>query len=256
MMGSGGWKAGDGVTSYHQALVYQMKYSANTDLAMILPIPTPIRSHPDAVKFHDLSNHNDFFQEMDDLFPVIPTLGMRGLKSYAMSDNDDDMLEVHDVGDYQASFVPHLDDFDRLDARFKLPREIWESIPDYSDYGFVVFKLKATPMLTRRGDQGKEVHPMAFVFENSSDLIFIPTMHIHDGQAPAIEEFDHSIYVQTQIELPVTSVEYQTNTNYLLSKKRAKHGMKPNSLVDANDFIYRRRINGKHRNGDIHIPSK
>ena len=35
------------------------------------------------------------------------------------------MLQVHEVGDYEASYVPTLADFHRLDPRFRMADEIW-----------------------------------------------------------------------------------------------------------------------------------
>lgn len=35
------------------------------------------------------------------------------------------MLTVHDVGDFDASFVPELNDFARLDPRFLLDDDLW-----------------------------------------------------------------------------------------------------------------------------------
>ena len=51
-------------------------------------------------------------------------------------------LRVHDVGLFEASFVPTLADFERLDPRFRLSPGVWEQLPQYRDWGFAVFKLK------------------------------------------------------------------------------------------------------------------
>jgi hypothetical protein len=78
-------------------------------------------------------------------------------------------LVVHDLGDFEASFVPCLDDFERLDRRFCIPRSVWDELPVYQDYGFAVFKLKASAGRGLwgfgRGSQKaatRKVHPMAF----------------------------------------------------------------------------------------------
>lgn len=70
--------------------------------------------------------------------------------------------------------MPSLGDFDRLDARFRIPRAIWDARPEYAGFGFAVFKLK-------KGKK-KSIHPMAFSFETSEpSAIFFPTLHVHDG---------------------------------------------------------------------------
>ena len=76
------------------------------------------------------------------------------------------------VGDFEASFVPTVKDFNRLDARFQLPAELFAKMPDYQHFGFAVFKLKP-------GMQ--TVQPMAFDFPAAKPgHLFFPTVHIHD----------------------------------------------------------------------------
>ncbi len=50
-------------------------------------------------------------------------------------------LEVVTVGAYEASFVPTVKDFARLDERFRLPTA-WDALPAVKEHGFVVFKLR------------------------------------------------------------------------------------------------------------------
>jgi hypothetical protein len=116
------------------------------------------------------------------------------------------MIHVESVGDFIASYVPTLDDFDRLDPRFRLPRSTWDRIPAYRDYGFAVFQLKKTggrgAAPARFGefpDGGDDlgVHPMAFEFHTRlGDMLYFPTVHIHDEQIHPVEAFDHALYYQ------------------------------------------------------------
>src|SRR5438046_4638380 len=55
-----------------QYLVYSMTLKAGSDLAMILPIPTPKASKEDAVTFNNLEKYPDFFGEMRSGFPLPP----------------------------------------------------------------------------------------------------------------------------------------------------------------------------------------
>ena len=48
-----------------------------------------------------------------------------------------------------------MNDFSRLDERFRISDDAWKKLPQYRDYGFAVFKLKAGELT---------VHPMAFSF--------------------------------------------------------------------------------------------
>jgi hypothetical protein len=88
----------------------------------------------------------------------------------------------------------------RLDARFQLPREVWNALPAYADWGFCVFKLKkqVTP---------RTMHPMAFEFPRRDPRsLFFPTVHIHDGRVHETATFDHVLYCQ--IGLATTDVPH------------------------------------------------
>src|SRR5262245_10302243 len=125
-----------------QYLVYSMVLSAKEDLAMILPIPTPKDSKEDAVKFISLEKYPTFFVDM---LRGFPTRSKDKGNTKGKGDKEKDKkekLKVVEVGAYEASFVPGVKDFERVDEKFKLPKSVWDDLPAYKDYGFAVFKLK------------------------------------------------------------------------------------------------------------------
>jgi hypothetical protein len=217
-----------------------MQYQADSDLAMILPLPTPPSPSENAVRFINLSRYSQFFHDMSKGFFTPPT------KARFTSDvfNTTSTLMIHEVGSFQASFVPRLQDFDRLDSRFRLPEQTWKQLPQYNDYAFVVFKLKAG---------AKNVHPMAFEFprRNPQDLFF-PTVHVHDSTVETKAYFDHSLYFQTaQIQ---TGVRFSTADG--LRPKPAKQFIniaKTQGIVDADMVIQNQQIQGIDTNRDIVI---
>lgn len=169
-----------------QYLVYQMNFSSNEDLAMILPIPATPEAEDGAVEFISLEQWPDFFSKLNLLFPMVDYFDTPGEASFGESEPT---LEVHQVGCFDASFVPHLKDFSRLDERFRLPDNTFEQIGEYRNYGFVVFKLTH--------GKNQEVHPMAFSFPTRRPkALFFPTLHIHHGQYHDTALFDHSLYCQ------------------------------------------------------------
>lgn len=96
---------------------------------------------------------------------------------------------VHAVGSFEASFVPSMADWDRLDPRFRLPVDTWARLGDYADWGFAVFRLAPGKQAT--------IHPMAFRFRTRDPRrLFFPTVHVHDGQVHATARFDHWLYYQ------------------------------------------------------------
>ena len=200
-----------------------MSLAAEQDVAMVLPIPVPPSSGENAVRFVDMSSCPSFFGHLDALFPEELTRsfggGLLGVAPQPAA------LVVHNVGDFEASFVPTRRDFDRLDERFRLQGNVWDALPAYADWGFCVFKLRAkgakvapplsevarTPGLLDRvlgifdraepapasPPAAREYHPMAFEFpRRDPGQLFLPTVHVHDGAVHATAHFDHTLYCQ------------------------------------------------------------
>lgn len=201
-----------------QFLAYQMTYTSETrvtfrgrsginvgvqhgpsvipDFAMILPLPVPPRSSEEAVRFIDLSGYEQFFADLDQGYPPPPQMREpQKPRDYEEEDcarmslrSGHEPLRVHDIGSYEASFVPRLKDFNRLDERFRLSPQVWQQLPQYSDYGFAVFKLKPG---------ARKMHPMAFEFPLRPSLqLFFPTIHVHDGTVHKEAVFAHTLYSQ------------------------------------------------------------
>ena len=163
-----------------------MTYAASHELAMVLPLPVPPRPRDDAVRFINLEAYPLFFEHLQLGFPSRSAVAAGAL------DLSESELEVHDVGIYEATFVPSIADFSRLDFRFQIPQHIWAKLPAYQDFGFAVFKLKPTAA-------PQEVHPVAFEFPRRNDLLYFPTLHIHDGEIHPDSQFDHMLYCQAAI---------------------------------------------------------
>lgn len=225
-------KGGEG----RQYLVYSMQFKAGNDLAMILPIPTPKDSPEDAVKFINLEKYEDFFNDLHSGFPIPKSAASRsGVKS-------EPTLAVVEVGKYVASFVPAIKDFARLDKQFRLPDGVWEKLPQYKDFGFAVFKLKKP----EKGEQ--KVHPMAFEFPRfDKEILFFPTVHIHDGSVPAKAEFDHSLFCQVTGDAPLNWDESTALADTFVKVKAAQ------GIVDPNAHVYRKRMNGNFENKDVAV---
>lgn len=199
-----------------QSIIYEMEFGSENDLAMILPIPVSTGSEENVVEFKDLSEYEDFFKDLDKPF----NFATRGLGAKKGSFFDHDSLQVHNVGSFEASYVPTINDFDRLDSRFTLPTDTWDKIPEYKNgFGFVVFKLKAG---------NNKPHPMAFIFPSSKENVFFPTVHIHDGKVHEKEHFDHALYFQKD----------DLNTAYLKENKALR------SRENASNYINSFKVSG------------
>lgn len=222
-----------------QALVYQMKYSTQDPVAMVLPIPTPAGSQEDAVKFFSLQKYKNFFADLQKGFPA-PLANSRGpvvtLGAVPKS------LKVEDVGDFIASFVPSVADFARLDERFRLPAGAWEKLPDQKKYGFAVFQLKAAT---------SETHPMAFTFPTAADAkLFFPTVHIHDGEVHDEAQFDHMLYLQPRSSDEVVPRQWEESpqpAGMFANEKEAQ------GLLSGKLHVYRRTLVGKLKNADTFV---
>ncbi len=233
-------REGTATAGDRQFLAYSMSLDADGELAMVLPLPVPKGCREDAVVFRDMSGAKNFFDLLDAMFPMDlsrfeqqhGTLGARSRQA---------LLEVHAVGDFEASFVPSREDFSRLDPRFQLSSDVWDALPQYADWGFCVFKLHARDPHEgdserghgrgdERGGDGhdeeggllskirkvfrrrpaprpaatREYHPMAFEFpRRDPSQLFFPTVHVHDGKVHETAHFDHSLYCQVDTTLMV-----------------------------------------------------
>jgi hypothetical protein len=155
-------------------------------------------------------------------------------------------LPVHDVGSFEASYVPSPDDFDRLDPRFRLPEVVLSKHAPYSDWGFAVFRLAP-----KRGWLGKlapqTVHPMAFRFASRKPgAIFFPTLHVHDGTLPPAARFDHALYYQSNDAVLTRTCAWRASDEPLSAKLEARAC----GILQGGAQVYRRRVVGEHPNED------
>jgi hypothetical protein len=170
-----------------QALVYAMRLDAERELAMVLPLPVAPGTGEDGVRFVDLSGYEGFFADLHRAWPQPRSKETAGVATPAAAPAPAP-LQVVEVGAYEASFVPTVADFSRLDERFRLPAGTWDQLPLYRAHGFAVFKLKPGR---------RTVHPMAFSFPRADRrALFFPTVHIHDGTVRLKARFDHRLYAQ------------------------------------------------------------
>lgn len=259
-----------------QALVYGMNIEAEEALAMVLPLPLPPGSADDAVRFVDMQ-YPKFFVEMNDGFPAITVMqaAPRGGFGGGGSTKSRPQLEVHKSGDFVASFVPSIDDFDRLDPRFRLAPTVWNDLPTYADWGFAVFTL-AEPahdkgILQRlfKKDEQRTIRPMSLTFPSRFDALFFPTVHVHDGQVHAVADFDHFLYWQATdraavvqnrlpeqkvVEIPDLTQPRDIFDEYSRVTDKSAHGFldidRTAGLIDGSAVIRRERIRGRIANED------
>ena len=179
----------------YQAIAYSLSIASRTRAAMILPLPVVPGSGENALKFIDLSGYPDFFIDLSRVCESEHQIEYLDFDDFDAGEENETLL-VHDVGDYEASYVPTMADFGRLDPRFRLANEIWKKMPNYNNFGFAVFQLKIT--LSKKEEETENaVHPMAFEFPTrNSEKLFYPTVHVHDGDYHSEAGFYHTFYCQ------------------------------------------------------------
>jgi hypothetical protein len=220
-----------------QYIVYEMKFSASSDVAMVLPIPVVPGSSEQAVEFISLESYTKFFADLDALFPVEYALA-GDLEMPAALSEPVQTLQVHEVGAFEASFVPAIRDFVRLDERFRLPAQVWSEVGGYGDFGFAVFKLGA--------GNAQAVHPMAFSFPTRNpDSVFFPTVHVHDGEVHSEARFDHTLYCQSGAATDWEKSEWVASREVNLSKAQ--------NIVSGSERCFRRRLWGLRDNVDFYL---
>jgi hypothetical protein len=227
-----------------QMLVYSMTLKAKEDLAMVLPLPVKPGSGEKAVTFIDLQDYPDFFVDLRKGFPE-PLANAGGAKSRSFGGAPEAKLEVVNVGNFEASFVPTVADFSRLDARFRLPPGTWDKLPAYRDHGFAVFKLKS-------GES--KIHPLAFSFPRAKPAeLFFPTVHIHDGKVHERAKFDHVLYCQRGPADQFTLLDWDESfrpAGFFMDLKKAQ------DILDGNEHCYKRTLAGTLPNRDTVLKSE
>ena len=231
------------VSAGKQFVVYRMTFESKEDVAMVLPVPVPAGSGETAVEFIDLSGYTDFFERLSRGFMVTGALAGSAPREGALADEELDRLAVHDVGKFEASFVPSPREFMRLDPRFRLSPDVLAALPKYADWGFVVFKLRAG---------SHEPHPMAFSFPTRSPgEVFFPCVHVHDGRVHETAEFDHHLYAQLDDGLaPAKSAERVWTRSsgiagMFVDTDRAK------GVVSGDSLAFRVELEGTFPNDDV-----
>ncbi len=226
--------------SHRQYLAYSMSVSAKEDLAMILPLPVRAGAGEQAVTFMNLEDYPELFTDLEKGFPPPPP--SRGI-SFDKAPFKSAMLpplEVLQVGSFEASYVPTVADFTRLDERFRLPTGTWEKLPAYRHYGFAVFKLKSG---------ARTVHPMAFSFPRARiGSLFFPTVHIHDGEVHERAGFDHILYCQREASDSAQLTDWSESPQ--LAASFVQIG-KAKGLVAADRHCHRNRLRGQLENRDV-----
>ncbi len=135
--------------------------------AMVLPVPLP-----DTLRFHDLSNYKEFFDDCKDCFINIKD----GLKSYNLrSLNMAEGLEVFRVGSYYVSVAKNLGQLEQVNNKvFKLSDGLKKVLDTYyyqPYWGFIICKLAS----------GKHnYHPFAYSHQIIQNKIYVPTRHYHE----------------------------------------------------------------------------
>jgi len=238
---------GDGA---RQVLAYGMSLSVDAEVAMVLPLPVPPAPTEDAIRFVDLSGYDEMFEDL--ARGVFPAPAAR-TQSFGMAPLEVDLV-VHDVGNFEASFVPTMADFDRLDPRFQLAPDVWASLPQYADWAFAVFKLKPG---------AEKVHPMAFSFlRRDTTRLFFPTVHVHDGAVHDEAQFDHQLFYQPCRDVepdppappqPGVQVPFAEWTRSWRPASDFVDVARTRGLVVGDHHVYGRAMWGDHPNRDVFV---
>ena len=211
---------------------------------MVLPLPVKVGSGEKAVSFIDLKDYPDFFADLRKGFPE-PLATRSPSNSRALGASPPPKLEVITVGNFEASFVPTVADFSRLDERFRLPAGTWEKLPAYRDHGFAVFKLKS-------GEA--KVHPMALSFPRANPAeLFFPTVHIHDGKVHERAKFDHVLYCQRGGADQFTLLDWEESfrpSGFFMQLNKAK------DVLEGGGHCYKRTLTGTLPNKDFVLKSE
>ena len=88
---------------------------------------------------------------------------------------------------------------------------------------------------------------MAFEFPRADkDILFFPTVHIHDGTVPAKANFDHALFCQGH-DAPLRWEESPGLAGSFVKVKETQ------DIVDADAHVYRKLMKGSFANKDVGV---
>lgn len=234
-----------------QYLAYSMTFTTRQRVAMVLPLPVAPGSGDDAVSFIDLSGYPEMFEHLQKGFPYRDDRdtetfrggGGRGVVA---------PLPVVNVERFEASFVPTVDDFDRLDERFRIRKDVWARLGSYESFGFAVVKL-------REGSE-QTLHPFALRFPRAdTSSLYFPTVHWHGEGARDTAHFDHSLFCQ-RVAHPLKGIPASvappgpwgrsSSAARTFARATRTHG-----IIDPDIPCLRLVLQGTHPNRDIYVPA-
>lgn len=151
-----------------QLTVYANQVSLGEESgAMILPVPEG------KVEPLDLSEQTGLFTELEELWPKMRSLNIMSRDLNENSNSLDDTLEVFEVGSYQVSIIPTIEDFNRIDKSvFELHDDVQGCLREHYEtrFSFVLCQLV----------KEKAYHPFGYIHSRLDDnTLFIPTRHFH-----------------------------------------------------------------------------
>lgn len=154
------------VDKTRQLIIYSNEVdNINSGNAMILPVPLP-----ETLKFHDLSEYKDFFDDCDRCFP-------NQEKNFSFSNrsiNKAENLQVFKVGSYMVSVAKNLSQLDQVNGKvFNLSNGLKQVLSTYyyqNYWGFIICKLITG---------SSNYHPLAYSHKIIQNKIYIPTRHYH-----------------------------------------------------------------------------
>ncbi len=182
-----------------QLVVYSAQVDSIADQnAFILPVYNPSGNANKIIPL-DMSDLPEFFSDVDKIFQKwFPTPRS---KSYSMNNSFDaesstNLLEVHEVGDYKFSIVPHKSNFNQINrSQLNINPAAKASIDVHSDnYSFIVYQFYK---------KGKiDITPFGYLCPTYDiNSVLVPTIHghPHDAFSPTTHISHHPTFDHTAL---------------------------------------------------------
>lgn len=152
-----------------QMIIYENTVENGTrHNAMVLPVPVG------RVEFHNLQGHASVFEQAEKHFPQFNTAGGGFSFGGSWGGPATRSLPVQQVGSYQCSVAPSLEDMLRLRTDvFAVPDNLRQILSEHygTGFSFVVCQFSGTTVAH---------HPIAFSCQRLTEReLFIPTRHAH-----------------------------------------------------------------------------
>ncbi len=224
------------VSGDRQCLVVALRYTAEAETALVLPLPVRKGCGAHEVRTLSMDHCGSFFASLAMGFTSGPTANRRGT-----SDEEEDApktVRFTRASVKKSVYVPTITDFADVDWQWKLPTTTLAAHPQYGSFGFMLHVLPAGTNV--------RVGPVALDFPTRDpSRIFFPTLQSRGGPVPQSVMQDCVLYCQDTPRQGLDETPDPASKTMVVAP--------PEAILNVHHVVQRQALYGSTENRDTWI---